>query len=127
MKDYYICSVLLLIVAIGQILEHNDIINVGCLGLKKSSAGENTVALSSGLMCCGTMAYSRTALLMIGLNVLMQSTTLRLPLNTYRTLQELDICDVLPTYRGKRCGISKKKISDPVPTHFLFTKCKVNF
>ena len=52
--------------------------------------------------------------LIIGLNMLMQSTTLRVPLHTYRTLQELDICAVLPTYRRKRGGISKKKISDPV-------------
>jgi hypothetical protein len=96
-----ICSLLLLIVA--------------CMGLQTTSAKDYTVGPSSDFMCCGSMAYSRTDLLLMGLNVLNKAESLGIPLNTYRTLQKLDICNVMPTHRGKRAGISKKCNSDTKP------------
>jgi len=48
------------------------------------------------------MGYSRSDLLHIGKRVLSAKTTFRLPLPVYRTVQDLGLSAVKPTFRGKR-------------------------
>ena len=60
----------------------------------------------------GSMDYSRSDLLNIGRLVLTATTTERLPLPVYRTIQSLGISNIKPTCRGKRGGKTNRCNSD---------------
>ena len=96
---------LLLILATGQLTAQIVI----CFGY---AAGEwdyihaSLSGIQQYLINMSTKAYSRDRLLEIGREVLSHQATLRIPLDAYIKLKDFNIPSMLPTFRGKRGGLS---------------------